>query len=73
MDDDNSRLASSLLLEDDLQFDFSLRPGSLDEFVGQEKLKANLRVFIEAARKRKDPLDHVLFFGPPGLDRKSVG
>ena len=72
MDDDDGRLASSLLLEDDLQFDLSLRPGSLDEFVGQEKLKANLRVFIEAARKRKDPLDHVLFFGPPGLGKTTL-
>lgn len=50
----------------------ALRPNSLDVFIGQPKLKANLRVFIEAAKKRNEPLDHVLFFGPPGLGKTTL-
>jgi Holliday junction DNA helicase RuvB len=53
-------------------YEYSLRPGSFREFVGQEKLKENLAVFIEAASKRKEPLDHVLFYGPPGLGKTTL-
>ncbi len=49
-----------------------LRPGSLDEFVGQDGLRENLRVFIRAARERGEPLDHVLFYGPPGLGKTAL-
>ena len=49
--------------------DTSLRPQTLDEFVGQAQARANLKVFIEAAKKRGEALDHVLFVGPPGLPR----
>jgi Holliday junction DNA helicase RuvB len=49
-----------------------LRPGSLDEFVGQNALRENLRVFIRAARERGEPLDHVLFYGPPGLGKTAL-
>ncbi|MFN0193321.1 MAG: Holliday junction branch migration DNA helicase RuvB, partial [Aestuariivirga sp.] len=49
------------------QLDTHLRPQRLDEFVGQTKVKKNLRVFIEAAKARGEALDHVLFAGPPGL------
>jgi len=49
-----------------------LRPGSLDEFVGQDALRENLRVFIRAARERGEPLDHVLFYGPPGLGKTAL-
>ena len=49
-----------------------LRPGSLDEFVGQEAIKKNLRIFVEAAKQRGEPLDHVLFAGPPGLGKTSL-
>ncbi len=45
----------------------ALRPKALDEYVGQEKIRGQLSIFIEAARKRKEALDHVLLFGPPGL------
>jgi Holliday junction DNA helicase RuvB len=57
--------------EDDL-FEDSLRPRTFDEFVGQETVKANLKVFIEAARKRGEHLDHVLLYGPPGLGKTSL-
>ena len=52
--------------------EFSLRPQALDDFIGQQQAKQNLRVFIEAARGRGDALDHVLFFGPPGLGKTTL-
>src|SRR5918998_608560 len=52
--------------------DAALRPKTLDEFVGQRAARENLRVFIEAAKARGDPLDHVLFFGPPGLGKTTL-
>jgi Holliday junction DNA helicase RuvB len=59
-------------LESDRRFDETLRPRTLEEFVGQEGLRANLRVFIQAARDRGDPLDHALFYGPPGLGKTAL-
>jgi holliday junction DNA helicase RuvB len=56
--------------EDD--FDRSLRPPRLDDFIGQEELKDQLELFITAARKRGEPLDHVLLAGPPGLGKTSL-
>src|SRR5829696_6655024 len=50
----------------------TLRPRSLDEFIGQEALKENLRIFVEAAKRRKEPLDHMLLAGPPGLGKTSL-
>ena len=54
------------------EFDRSLRPRTLDEFVGQEQLKGQLALFIEAARRRGEPLDHLLLAGPPGLGKTSL-
>jgi Holliday junction DNA helicase RuvB len=58
--------------EEDVGYEINLRPKSFDEFVGQQKLKDNLKVFIEAASKRKEALDHVLFYGPPGLGKTTL-
>jgi Holliday junction DNA helicase RuvB len=63
---------SSELIDEELVFDRTLRPRSFDEFVGQDRIKDNLRVFIEAARQRGESLDHVLFFGPPGLGKTTL-
>ncbi len=57
---------------DDERFDRVFRPQSLDDFVGQPKHKDNLRVFVEAARRRKEPLDHILLCGPPGLGKTTL-
>ncbi|MEZ4388638.1 MAG: Holliday junction branch migration DNA helicase RuvB [Candidatus Krumholzibacteriia bacterium] len=57
---------------DDRELDRSLRPRSLDEFVGQDKIKENLRVFVQAARQRGEVLDHVLLYGPPGLGKTTL-
>ena len=59
-------------LDDDKPFDVSLRPRSLEEYVGQTQIKENLSVFIEAARMRGEPLDHVLLYGPPGLGKTTL-
>ncbi len=64
------RLVAAETRDDDV--DASLRPQRLDDFVGQEKARANMRVFIEAARGRKEALDHVLFVGPPGLGKTTL-
>ncbi len=53
-------------------YQLSLRPRKLDEFIGQEALKSNLKVFLEAARQRSEPLDHVLLYGPPGLGKTTL-
>ena len=58
--------------KEDIQFEDSLRPRTFDEFVGQETIKSNLKIFIEAARKRGEQLDHVLLYGPPGLGKTSL-
>jgi Holliday junction DNA helicase RuvB len=63
-------VATSLLREDDGES--SLRPKTLSEYIGQEKAKGNLSVFIEAAKMRKEPLDHVLLHGPPGLGKTTL-
>ncbi len=54
------------------EYEVSLRPSNWDEYIGQEKIKKNLQVFIKAAKKRGETLDHVLFFGPPGLGKTTL-
>jgi holliday junction DNA helicase RuvB len=58
--------------EEDRRFDITLRPSRFDDFVGQDKIKENLKVFVQAALQRKEPLDHVLFCGPPGLGKTTL-
>lgn len=58
--------------EEDLKFEKNIRPRTFEEFIGQEVVKENLKVFIEAAKKRGEPLDHVLLYGPPGLGKTSL-
>ncbi|HNU82941.1 MAG TPA: AAA family ATPase, partial [Thermoanaerobaculia bacterium] len=69
---DGDRLLSGALEADEAGLEQSLRPQVLDEYVGQERIVANLRVFIRAARERGEPLDHVLLFGPPGLGKTTL-
>ena len=59
-------------IEEDEGYDVSLRPKSLSEYIGQEKIKKNLSVFIEAAKQRQEALDHVLLYGPPGLGKTTL-
>ena len=65
-------ILSSIASTDDLQADASLRPRHLAEYVGQERIVDNLRVFIQAARERSEALDHVFLFGPPGLGKTTL-
>lgn len=72
-----STAAGRELIEGDVQvedkrFDLTLRPSRFDEFVGQDKIKDNLKVFVQAALQRREPLDHVLFCGPPGLGKTTL-
>ena len=66
------RIISTQMQEEDIKLDTSLRPKTLDEYVGQEKIKQMLRIYIEAAKNRKEPLDHVLLYGPPGLGKTTL-
>lgn len=66
------RLISGQPQDDDNNFEVSLRPRQIQEYIGQTKVKDNLQIFIDAARKREESLDHVLFYGPPGLGKTTL-
>ena len=66
------RVISTELAEEDIKIESNLRPLSLDDYIGQDKVKRNLKVYIQAARERGDALDHVLFYGPPGLGKTTL-
>lgn len=66
------RIITTDVLEEDVKIEGSLRPQRLDDYIGQEKTKKNLKVYIEAAKQRSDVLDHVLFYGPPGLGKTTL-
>ena len=66
------RLITAAAKGDDDRFEVSLRPRSLQEYIGQTKAKENLQIFIDAARGRREALDHVLFYGPPGLGKTTL-
>ena len=66
------RMIETDLQEEDAKLEGSLRPQNLNEYIGQAKIKESLRIYIEAAKQRKDALDHVLFYGPPGLGKTTL-
>ncbi|MDD7403195.1 MAG: Holliday junction branch migration DNA helicase RuvB [Butyribacter sp.] len=66
------RIITTELTQEDEKIETTLRPRYLKEYIGQEKVKNNLQVYIEAARQRKEPLDHVLLYGPPGLGKTTL-
>ena len=66
------RVISTQLQDEDIKIETNLRPQTLDEYIGQKKTKEKLKVYIEAAKQREEPLDHVLFYGPPGLGKTTL-
>ena len=66
------RIITTDVMEEDIRTEGSLRPQYLKDYIGQEKAKSNLKVYIEAAKQRGDALDHVLFYGPPGLGKTTL-
>ena len=69
---EEDRLIDSEIDGEEVQFDNKLRPSQLSEYIGQEKIKENLEIFISAAKMRSESLDHVLFYGPPGLGKTTL-
>ena len=70
--DPETRVLSTAYAEEDAGVELSLRPRTLDEYIGQEKVKENLKIYIEAAKRRGEVLDHVLLYGPPGLGKTTL-
>ena len=71
-DDEGARIVEPQFSAEDTDVEFSLRPRKLNEYIGQEKVKENLQVYIQAAKKRNESLDHVLLYGPPGLGKTTL-
>ena len=69
---ENERITSANISPGELRQETTLRPQTLDDYIGQKKVKENLNIFIKAAKLRNDPLDHVLFYGPPGLGKTTL-
>jgi Holliday junction DNA helicase RuvB len=70
--DDDSRLVMPVRADDDAQYEAGLRPRTLDEYIGQDRIRENLHVSITAASQRREALDHVLLYGPPGLGKTTL-
>lgn len=68
----DERLITSSMMREDEQTEYSLRPRFLNEYIGQRNVKEHMRIYIEAARQRNEPLDHALFYGPPGLGKTTL-
>ena len=66
------RIIETSLTEEDQRIEKTLRPQKMDDYIGQSKTKETLKVYIEAAKKRNEPLDHILFYGPPGLGKTTL-
>ena len=67
-----NRIIETKLLDEDIKIEGSLRPQVLKDYIGQQKAKEILSVYIEAAKQRQDALDHILFYGPPGLGKTTL-
>ena len=67
-----ARVSETNVTEEDIRIESTLRPQTLDDYIGQKKAKENLKVYIEAAKRRGDALDHVLLYGPPGLGKTTL-
>ena len=67
MIDDDERFVTAGFIEEDTEIEYGLRPHRFEEYIGQAKAKENLEIYIQAALERKEALDHVLLYGPPGL------
>lgn len=70
--DDNERIVTGDFLDEDADIEVGLRPRQLEDYVGQEKVKENLKIYINAAKERRESLDHVLLYGPPGLGKTTL-
>ena len=70
--DDNRIISPNLKGNNEENLENSLRPQVLDDYIGQTKVKENMKIYIEAAKKRGEPLDHVLLYGPPGLGKTTL-
>ena len=69
---EENRLITTALQAEDREMEYSLRPRTLSEYIGQDKVKEKMEIFMEAAKKRGEPLDHVLLYGPPGLGKTTL-
>src|SRR5271155_3993548 len=72
MNDTRNRIVSGKAYDEDARVDASVRPASFGDYIGQERVKENLQIAVEAARARGDALDHVLLYGPPGLGKTTL-
>lgn len=70
--EENERIIKAGFTEEDAEIEVSLRPKRLSDYIGQNTVRSNLEIFIQAAMKRNEPLDHVLFYGPPGLGKTTL-
>ena len=70
--EDENLLVPNLQNNEEEKAEYSLRPKTLNEYIGQDKVKENMKIYIEAAKKRGEPLDHVLLYGPPGLGKTTL-
>ena len=68
----DERIVTGEILTEDTESEYSLRPKFLGEYIGQDKVKENLKIYIQAAKNRNDALDHVLLYGPPGLGKTTL-
>ncbi|MEG0486151.1 MAG: AAA family ATPase, partial [Oscillospiraceae bacterium] len=69
---DTQRIVSPVVEAEDFDVETTLRPKTLDEYIGQDKVKENLKIYLQAAKMRGEPIDHLLLYGPPGLGKTTL-